>query len=119
MTAGALRPTPRAGLGGLLGLGGGAVLGGVLGRLATNKSPAADKTVTDTLYRGRPEDTLLYVQEHYPALAAVQKMSAYSPVTRTRGGVKSAYEKAKRDSKKRGADRRNSPHGHRREEGAA
>jgi hypothetical protein len=91
-------------------------LGGVLGRIATNKSPAAGKTVTDTVYRGRPEDALLYAQENYPDLTAGQKVSAGSPVTRTRGGVKSAYEKAKRDGKKKDAGRRNSPHGHRREE---
>lgn len=45
-----------------------------------------------------------------------KKESRCSDVTRTRRGVKSAYEKAKRDGRKRGMSRKNSPHGHRREE---
>lgn len=45
-----------------------------------------------------------------------KKESKYSDVTRTRRGVKSAYEKARRDGRKRGVSRKNSPHGHRREE---
>jgi hypothetical protein len=43
------------------------------------------------------------------------KASAPSPATRTRRGVKSVYDKVRRDGKKVGADQKNSPHGHRRE----
>lgn len=51
-----------------------------------------------------------------PAEETKKESKKYSDVTRTRRGVKSAYEKAKRDGRKRGVSRRNSPHGHRREE---
>jgi hypothetical protein len=101
----------------LLGLAGGTALGSLLGRATTNKSPAADKTVTRTLYSGPPKDVIGYTEQNYPALLGGMKTSGKcSPVTRTRGGVKSAYAKAKRDGKKKDADRKNSPHGHRREE---
>ncbi len=51
-----------------------------------------------------------------PAEETKKESKKYSEVTRTRRGVKSAYEKAKRDGRKRGMSRKNSPHGHRREE---
>lgn len=41
--------------------------------------------------------------------------STSSPVTRTRRGVKSVYDKIRKDARKDGAGQKNSPHGHRRE----
>jgi hypothetical protein len=45
--------------------------------------------------------------------APSKKSGGYSSATRTRRGVKSVYDKVRKDAQKSGAGRKNSPHGHR------